>query len=290
MARAGRPCLIKALEMLARRCFLHAAGFDPHDAASQHRRFVREAARFATTWNVAAQVSALQRSGSQSHWTITSFGPGWQVATEFQLLDWSDIVQREMKRRPVPRLFRGLLAFSDLVLSGTARRYFTANWRYGMFFLVPFLNVFLFAAVAILAARIAGSAVASALMSAVGGIAASVVVTVLLFAALMRWPGERWRVSQAMADWAFARDYMLGRHSGVSERIDEFAAQIVACARRPDVDEIIIAGHSLGATIAVDALARAFDRDPALGRRGPKLGLLTIGATIPKLALRLSRL
>jgi pimeloyl-ACP methyl ester carboxylesterase len=59
----------------------------------------------------------------------------------------------------------------------------------------------------------------------------------------------------------------------------------MACARRADADEIIIAGHSLGATIAVDVLARAFDGDPALGRRGPKLCLLTIGATIPKLAL-----
>jgi hypothetical protein len=37
--------------------------------------------------------------------------------------------------------------------------------------------------------------------------------------------------------------------------------------------------------VAVDALARAFDRDPALGHHGPKLALLTIGAVIPKIAL-----
>src|SRR5262249_20000989 len=105
------------------------------------------------------------------------------------------------------------------------------------------------------------------------------------FAALMRWPGERWRVGQALADWIFARDYMLGRHGDMSARVDDFAARVVACAGRAHVDEIIIAGHSLGATVAVDVLARAFERDPALGNRGPKLCLLTIGATIPKLAL-----
>jgi hypothetical protein len=101
----------------------------------------------------------------------------------------------------------------------------------------------------------------------------------------MRWPGERWRIAQALADWIFARNYMMGRHSDMEARIEAFAARILACALRGDADEIIVAGHSLGATIAVDFLARAFDRDPALGRHGPKLCFLTIGATIPKLAL-----
>src|SRR5215813_5958889 len=125
----------------------------------------------------------------------------------------------------------------------------------------------------------------AAVSSALWGVAAAGATAALVFAALMRWPGERWRVSQALADWIFARDYMLGRHPEMNARIEAFAARIAGCARRADAQEIVIAGHSLGATIAVDALARAFDRDPALGRHGPKLNLLTVGATIPKLAL-----
>ncbi|HMA71094.1 MAG TPA: hypothetical protein VKP67_06355, partial [Xanthobacteraceae bacterium] len=101
----------------------------------------------------------------------------------------------------------------------------------------------------------------------------------------MRWPGERWRVDQGLADWIFARDYMLGRHPEMEARVESFVARVLACARRADVDEIVVAGHSFGATIAVDVLARAFERAPELGRRGPKLCLLTIGATIPKIAL-----
>jgi len=272
--------------MVRKRYFFHAPGFDPHDAATQYRRYVREAARFATTWNVAVQVSALQQNGAfDSRWTVTTQAPGWQVVTEFALLDWSDIVRAELARPTARTLYGGLAAFADLVRSGTAWRYFSANWRYGMFFLVPFLNLFLFAAVAILAAFYAGGAAASALESAVGGVAAAVAAAVPVFLALMRWPGERWRVGQALADWIFARDYMLERHPGIDARIDDFVARIAACARRADAEEIIIAGHSLGATVAVDALVRAFDRDPALAHRGPKLSLLTIGATIPKLAL-----
>jgi pimeloyl-ACP methyl ester carboxylesterase len=78
---------------------------------------------------------------------------------------------------------------------------------------------------------------------------------------------------------------MLRRRPDVDARVAAFADRLIACVRRADVDEIIIAGHSLGATIVIDMLARALARDPDLGRHGPKLGVLTIGATIPKLAL-----
>jgi pimeloyl-ACP methyl ester carboxylesterase len=102
---------------------------------------------------------------------------------------------------------------------------------------------------------------------------------------LLRWPGERWRVHQAVADWIFARDYMLGRRPDMTKRVDAFAARLIAAARSAQTDEIILAGHSLGAIIAMDALARALARDPDLGRHGPSFCILTIGATIPKLAL-----
>jgi hypothetical protein len=272
--------------MVPKRYFLLASGFDPYDSAAQYRRFVREVARFAATWNVKAHVSAIHRRGvPDGHWTVTTQAPGWQVVTAFELLDWSDIVRGELKRPAGRRLAEGLATFAEFIYSGTAWRYFTANWRYGMFFLVPFFNVFLFAALAILAGDYVGTAIAAAVTSTLWGAAAAIAVAALVFAALMRWPGERWRVSQALADWIFARDYMLGRHPDMSARIEAFVARVVACARRADADEIVIAGHSLGAMVAVDVLARAFDRDPALGLHGPKLCLLTVGATIPKLAL-----
>jgi len=272
--------------MVQKRYFFHVSGFDPYDAAAQYRRFVRELARFAVTWNVTAHVSAMhENGGADSHWTVTAQAPGWQVLTSFELLDWSDIVRAELRRPAGRRLWDGMATLTDLIGSGTAWRYFTANWRYGMFFLVPFLNVFVFAAIAVAAGGWVAAALASVSVSGVLGVIAGVPAAVLVFAGLMRWPGERWRVVQGLADWIFARDYMMSRHAAMEARIEAFAARIAACARRADVDEIIVAGHSLGATVAVDALARAFDRDPALGRHGPKLGLLTIGATIPKLAL-----
>src|SRR5260370_25067364 len=140
-----------------------------------------------------------------------------------------------------------------------------------MFCLVPFRNVFLFAALAILAGDYVGTAVAAALASTLAGIAAAAAAALLVFAALMRWPGKRWRVPEALADWIFAREYMLGRHPKMNARIEAFVAHVVACARRADVEEIVIAGHSLGAIVAGDGLAGAVRRRPPPGGAGPGL-------------------
>ena len=86
--------------MVQKRYFFHVSGFDPYDAAAQYRRFVREVARFATTWNVKAQVSALGENAAAGHWTVTTHAPGWQVLTSFDLLDWSDIVRADSSGRP----------------------------------------------------------------------------------------------------------------------------------------------------------------------------------------------
>src|SRR5262249_55222049 len=57
------------------------------------------------------------------------------------------------------------------------------------------------------------------------------------------------------------------------------------CVQAGKADEIVIVGHSLGATFVVDLVTRALARDPDLARRGPALAVLTIGATIPKVTL-----
>jgi hypothetical protein len=296
--------------MVRKRHVFHAAGFDPYGTDVHYRRFVREAARFATTWQVTATVSQLHDEAvnrpsaaafENGHWTVTTAGPGWQVETVYEQLDWSDIVTAELDRPAGWRLVKSAQGFADFVFSGTAWRYFAANWRYGIFFLVPFLEVLLFTAIAAALATATARAVLAllpidvavspttgrrpGLVMVVAALLAGGVVGVLAFALLLRWPGRRWRVAQALADWIFAREYLLQRRPDVDARVEAFAGRLIACARRAGTDEIVIAGHSLGATIVVDALARALARDPDLGRHGAQLCLLTIGATIPKLTL-----
>ena len=268
--------------MIATRHVFFLAGYDPIDLASQHKRFRREAAKFEKTWSLSANVSDIETAEGGARWTLTTRGPGWTTSTIFESLDWHDVVAGDLARPAIPRLFEGFIAFTDFLLSGAAARYFMASWRYGLFFLMPFFQLLMFAAVGI------GAGVALTSLAKAGTFAAvaiTVAVALIIFAVLRIWPGRRWRIDQALADWIFARDFMLGRRKDVEGRLDGFAKRIVTAARGNSADEILIVGHSLGATMAVEVIARALDQDSALASHGPKVSLLTVGATIPKIAL-----
>jgi hypothetical protein len=267
--------------MIARRHVFHVAGYDPYDLAAQHRRFRRELATFAATWNVGASASDLTQDADVVAWTATTRGPNWTVETTFEPLAWHDIVRADHARPALPRLAAGAAVFADIVLSGTFRRYVAASPRYAFFFLVPFFDVVLFAFLGALG----GHALAALAFAGVARGAATAAIAIVLFFLLMRWPGRRWRVEQGLADWIFARDYMRGRRADIENRLGRFAERVVACAQAGTADEIVIVGHSLGASLVVDLISRALARDPDLARRGPALAVLTIGATIPKIAL-----
>jgi hypothetical protein len=268
--------------MIARRHVFHVAGFDPYDIAAQHRRFRRELGTFAKTWNVSAAASDMAQQDGATAWTVTSHGPNWTVETTFQPLPWHDIVRDDLTKPAWPRFKAAAAAFVDIIASGTFLRYFAASHRYAFFFLVPFLDVVLFAVVGVIVGKVAAGELS---LSVFMRPAVEATIQLVVFLLLMRWPGRRWRVEQGLADWVFARDYMRGRRHDLDDRLDRFAARLVARVRAGTADEIVIVGHSLGATLVVDLLNRALALDPDLARRGSAIAVLTIGATIPKIGL-----
>ncbi len=213
---------------------------------------------------------------------VTTTAPNWSVETTYELLDWRDIVLADLSQPMAQCLRDAVVAFADFIGSGTVGRYFSASHRYGLFFLVPLLQLALFALVALAAASLIAGAVA---LTGVVHVVAALVVAVPLFALLLYWPGKRWRLDQALHDWIFARDYMYGRRADIERRLDAFAERLVEVSRQGGSDEILIVGHSLGALLAIDLLDRAVKADPALARHQARLSLLTVGATIPKLTL-----
>ena len=267
--------------MIARRHVFHVAGYDPYDIAAQHRRFRREIEKFAATWNVVASASEVTPDADVIAWTATTRGPNWSVETTFEPLAWHDIVLADLAKLALPRFAAGAAAFADFILSGTFQRYFAARYRYAYFFLVPFVDVVLFA----IAGALAGYALAGLWLAGLARAVVAIAIALASFWSLMRWPGRRWRVEQGLADWIFAREYMRGRRPDIEARLDRFAERLVACVRAGTADEIVLVGHSLGASLVVDLISRALARDPNLARRGPAVAVLTIGATIPKIAL-----
>jgi pimeloyl-ACP methyl ester carboxylesterase len=268
--------------MIARRHVLHVAGYDPVDARRHHRRFTRELATYAATWNVAASVSEPVETAHGVAWKVITKAPNWSVETTYELLEWRDIVLRDLAQPAERRLRDAAVAFADFIGSGTVARYVSASHRYALFFMVPLLQLALFAIVSLVFGHVVSGAVA---LTGIGRLITTILLAVPLFVLLLHWPGKRWRLDQALHDWIFAREYMYGRRADIERRLDDFAARLVAVLRAREADEVLLVGHSLGALLAIDLIDRAAKLDPAVGRDGARLSFLTVGATIPKLTL-----
>ena len=118
------------------------------------------------------------------------------------------------------RLARYGMALCDFLWTGTVFRYFGASWQYGSFFFYPLAYLIAFALTGALLGRAA--------------------------AALL-----------GLDDWIFSWDYLHGRRFDVEARLNQFAQELVDAARDRSCDEIVVVGHSLGATLAVNVVARA---------------------------------
>jgi hypothetical protein len=265
-----------------RRQIFHIAGYDPVSVSDQHRRFVRQLSIFKKTWAVEASASALERSTSNPNWSVTTEGPNWRTESNVELLAWDDLVNADAKGSRIVRLLRALNVYGNLIWTGTLLRYAMANQRYFLFTIVPLveailLGIFAWSAALYFTHDLSGSLPVDYSLGTIAGL--------VLFILLLEWPGKRWRIYQAFDDWILSLDYIYGRRAALETRLDQFAKRIVSEAIHGTADEIVIVGHSLGATFAVDAVARALAIEPDLGRRGRSVCVVTVGATIPKCAL-----
>ena len=265
-----------------KRHVFHIAGYDPATPGQAHQRFSRQFEIYKSTWNVEGTVSSLDSSSAFPCWTISTKGENWASETTFELLAWDDLIAQASTRPVTSRLARTCSTYLDLLLTGTLARYLFANARYFTFAVVPLLQAI---GLGVLSYLVASYATAYFIDQLAVRTLCTALIAVGLFFILIQWAGSRWRMFQAFDDWILSLDYIKGRDRDLETKIDQFAARIASCVNLGQSDEVIVLGHSLGATFAVDAVARALDKTTPSARQRVKLSLVTVGATIPKCAL-----
>ncbi|MDQ0512003.1 hypothetical protein [Ancylobacter amanitiformis] len=269
-----------------RRLVLFLPGHDPTDMEYHHGRFANQAARFSKLWSFHVAVSA-RHDDEQQHlarWNVECGGPNWREEVDYWILRWDDIVVA-LDERPDPvRLWGGFGGLFDFWAGGATSRYVEASIQYVGFFLFPFVLVGLFAAGGLLAGWFADHLLAEIVPSPVAWLI-GIMAAIAVFFGLFRQPGRYWRLHQALDDWDLARNYLHDRTPELNARLDQFADELVEAVRSKRYDEVLLVGHSLGATLMLGVLDRALDREPALAEGPARLALLTCGATIPKFAL-----
>ena len=244
---------------VSKRLVFHVGGYDPITPhAGAQRRFVREIARFQRTWSVKASLKGLHDGHDPMKWNVTTTGPNWRV-------------ENRLPSRSLGRRDRNLQPSHDL-LAHSARHhclsgfrcvwrspgYLRTNWYYAGFFLYPFV---VFGALILVT-----SFIGLLVLKASGSIPVSIVVIVVLIAALLAGPWRWLHLDTLFDDWSFSREYVRKGNRILDRRLDKLAAEIVAAAGGSDADELVVVGHSLGAVLAVDLLDRALVLDPTFGR------------------------
>lgn len=291
----GRPARPEGLTAVAerdlrvrRRHVFFVAGYDPMAADGHDRIFRRELTRFGTVWGARTlcRGDAPVPTPTGALWRARAEGPNWAQEPTFELLAWDDIARADMARPARSHLAGSVRALADMIASGTIAAYFRTSRRYGLFFLFTYALLATFWIVAALLGIAAGRALAPMAgpwFAALAGAAVALGAGTLL----MRWPGRRFRLRQSLDLAEFSVDFARGRHPEVDARIAAFAERlraVEAAAPAEGIDEIIVAGHSLGAMHAVSAVAAALDADPAFGTR-TRVRILTLGSTTAKFAL-----
>jgi len=262
---------------VGKRLVFHLGGYDIMPPQAAHRRFLRELGRFQSTWTVAAQASEPVTSDGEARWTIRTAGLNWQVATDYRLVCWDDIIAEASRRSGAWRIPQAILAFVDFLFGGALWGYLRTNWRYAGFFLYPFLLLAGLFWIALFAGVALGTMTGTSLVGIGAGAA--------LFLVLFRWSGEHLFLDHLFDDWIFARHYIRGEHPTLAARLDAAARILCQLELNHDLDEILITGHSLGAVLAIDLLDRALRLNPKLGQGRTRVALLSIGSSIPKIAL-----
>jgi hypothetical protein len=270
---------------VAKRHVLYVPGYDPDQKVRSRALFIRELGRYGRRFGLARKVSAardLPEVPAQV-WMVRAARDDWAVETTYEVLLWDDIVARDFRRPSLATALALCAVTWGTVVTGLAARLFRTNWRFGAVFTYPYL-VILLSALAAAAAGFAAGAVAGGLGGSgwVRGLAGAAGTGVVLALLLPRFNG--WYVWHLLRDWLFNWEHGSGRRDDYSARVDRFAERLCVVVAGTEADEVLVVGHSSGATTAMEVASRALLRDPALGRRGPEVAALTLGTSLPAAA------
>lgn len=266
---------------------IYVQGYDPRGLAQYYRMFRTELRKFGRLYGLTTTVGRPKEHapGEFAHesagWTIETSGDGWQTKTNYDFLRWEDLIQRDLAAPIWRTAIHGMLIYWGLVFSGTMGRFWRAHWRFATFISWPhfvLLNEAIWSAAA--AWLVAWGLKTLGVHGFLVGCAAAAVFIAAL-GSLVKYTEERTYLLYLMADTIFTWQFSHGNRPEWDARIDRFARHLVKVAQNSDAQEIVLVGHSSGSFLGSEILARALKLDPDLGRRGPRIVLLTLGGNMP---------
>jgi hypothetical protein len=265
------------------RHIIYVQGYDPRGLAQYYRMFRTELRKFSRLYELDATISRpeVAPDGETASWTIETKAADWQTRTAYDFLRWEDLIQRDLAAPIWGTVFQAIWIYWRLVFSGTIARFWKAHWRFATFITYPHLMLL---AEALCVAGFSFGFAKGLLALGIPppfGVAAAAALFVGMLGTILKYTENLTYLLYLLCDTIWTWEFSHRERPEWDERIDRFAQYLIDAARRSDAEEIVVVGHSSGSFLGAEILARALKLDPALGRHGPRVVLLTIGGNFP---------
>lgn len=257
---------------------MHFPGFEPLDAQAHRRRYERAASASAAVWGCSISVGEFQLSTPAPFFAVDATGPGWATQTRVHVLDHNQLVGRLNNRPLAKRMIDGYRSAARVIGDGGMAGYFRHAWRFGLFFVFPFLLMaagMLLAAGLALAPWMAGWPAWHCLWSAPPAIALFVMAFVPF--------SHRLHTLHLFSDWQLAVSMARLDDAATNDWIAA-AVETARHAMTEDADEYLITSHSMGSAVAVQVIGSllAGNADIFAGKR---VVFVTLGSAVLQCAL-----
>jgi pimeloyl-ACP methyl ester carboxylesterase len=262
---------------------IYIQGYDPRGLAQYYRMFRTELRKFSRLYQVAATISRPKVASDDeiASWSIDTKADDWQTHTTYDFLRFEDFIQQDLASPIWRTVCHSVWIYWRLVLSGTIARFGKANWRFATFITYPHLLLLLQAACAAGIAFVFEKGLNTLGIPDLFSIAAALAIFIALLGAMLKYTENSTYVLYLLSDTIWTWEFSRRERPEWDQRIDRFAQHLVDVVRSTDADEVVIVGHSSGSFLSTEMLARALKLDPALGRLGPRIVLLTLGGNFP---------
>lgn len=266
-----------------RRHVFYIPGYDPRSPRIYFLLFKREFGKWGANNGVRAELKR-DRGGGEAEWLSTwrmsADGPAGGVETTFDFLSWHDLAEREFSMSHGARAVAALEVFWASLYTRSFWDMTRWNWKFGLFAAYPWLMAagYLLVAGAWTALCVwTGSRLSPGWFWAPGAAAVAVAGLWGWWRLVKRWEPKLY-VFYLLNDWIWTGRHRRGHDALAEGRFERFAEHVARTARGGAADELLVVGHSSGSFVAAIVAARAVELAPELGREGPPLNLLTIGA------------
>lgn len=237
------------------RLVFYFPGFDPLDAAAHQRRYERSAAQSGKTWDIDYKVGPVTETDAGSRMSVEAKEGEWTTRSTIFIHDHNALISQLRSPSVARQILIGFKAGASIIKEGGALRYFQHAWRFGLFFLFPFLLIALCLVVAgslALAPLILGFSVLYCLLT--------VPLAAIFFAKGVMPFSARFHTLHLFADWRFA--VAVGRDEAMARNwIEEKARQVLAGLEEQS-DEVLFVSHSMGASLALAVVGRVLELKP----------------------------